>query len=265
MVTTSTGRPGWRSRRRARTLSPSASGSSRSSRTRSRASSPARSRASAPDAASPATSIPSAPSMLLSPSRTMGWSSTTRARTGPSGTVRHGLGAAHGQFHRHAGAPAASAGDRAGAPEQPRTLAHAGQTEAARGAGRLAGQEPHPVVPHLHAQPFFVKTQLDLHRGAARMPRGVGQRLLDDPEYGRLDGRGEAHVAEAVAKLGRPAGIRASFLEAPANRLGETERVDGRGAEGSEHPARLHDGALQPRRGPGQLAGRPFGIVGNEV
>lgn len=86
----------------------------------------------------------------------------------------------------------------------------------------------------------------------------IGQRLLQDPERGGLDRRGELGVAEVLGEADVPAGLLGHLVEASAGRCRETAVVDGGRAQGEQHAASFGDGLREPLDADGQL---PRGLL----
>src|SRR5262245_48639480 len=187
-----------------------------SSRTTSGAVSALRRIASAAEPASPTTSIASSVSMLRSPSRTIGWSSTRRTRARDDGTSATG---AQGEPHVDAQAPVSGTLDHARAAYQPRALAHADEAEAAP-FGSLA-VEPDAVVAHLEMEPVLLASQLDVDAPRPRVLADIRERLLEDPERRRLDDGRQSLLAQVLLEGRHPSGLAGGVLHALAR--GRTE------------------------------------------
>src|SRR5690606_36101709 len=173
-------------------------GMRRSMRITSGSSAAARSSASTPSAASPSTRKPAADAnMPRRPSRTTGWSSTTSRETvgcpGASVMADQRYASRHRRPQSRLGLDAEGPGDAFGAGP------HAVEAESARaGAGGAdARVEAASVVADVEGDRVAHVGEGDADPGGARVPCGVGQRLLRDAQQGgghlvveRFDGPG---------------------------------------------------------------------------
>src|SRR5262249_29934903 len=164
------------------TVSPSRSGSSRSSRMTSGEFAAAARSASSPVPASPTTSTAAPSSMPRRPSRTIGWSSTIRTRAGSGCWSDEAI--AQGELCVDVRAAALRLLDKAGAAEESGGTPYAGQ---AQPPGALGGREAHAVVPHVEMDAIGVSREDDFDAGGTGVLAGVGERLLQNSENRRLD------------------------------------------------------------------------------